>query len=327
MGFSPLVLCQLDQNEANLIVSRCIGEFSWIIAFFYGEHIEKSPASINKIKSSIPDLASISNEKILFLDFLPSNEEVRAYLYSKWREQCPSQISNQSISLMQQCFELGLTDQKRIVLEQLFYQSVFQNTEEFLPCLLVINTRYKYLVKRNFMRHDLDSNLLESVLTGISIIESQNEEFFCNKLKIAEFLKPNGFTNRDSIVSSSLACNLDVAIANFLDNAEDLLLSVDPKITGNLSIFEGLKTTKKFEESFSMLEDHIKRLAEKAISNLISGSFSGIKLKKITLSNQISFYRMRINEKYRIHFQGTPNEPIFINIGSHKLYEFGYVID
>ena len=93
------------------------------------------------------------------------------------------------------------------------------------------------------------------------------------------------------------------------------------------TIIEKIQTPKKFENSFNLLDKDLKKLTQKAISNLLNGNFSGIEPKKIKLSNQITFYRMRINNKYRIHFQGSLEAPIFINIGAHKLYEFGYVID
>lgn len=326
MGFSPIVLCHLDKNESNLIVSKCIKDFDWIITFFYGENIGDSIVSLEKLKSSIPDLASVSDGKILFLDFLPSNENFRTYLYSKWREHCPSHISDETVLAMQRCFEIGVTEEHRKALEKLFYQSIFHG-EEFAPCFVLINTKYKYLIKRNFIRKDIDSNLLDVLLEGLTIIDSNNDSLFSSPVRIAEFLKPIGFSNKNSIISSSSIHNLDIAVADFLDQAEDLILSTEEIKFDKSTIIEKIQTTKKFENSFNLLDKDLKKLTQKAISNLLNGNFSGIEPKKIKLSNQISFYRMRINNKYRIHFQGSLDDPIFINIGAHKLYEFGYVID
>lgn len=326
MGFSPIVLCHLDKNESNLIVSKCIKDFDWIITFFYGENIGDSIVSLEKLKSSIPDLASVSDGKILFLDFLPSNEDFRTYLYSKWKEHCPSHISDETVLAMQRCFEIGVTEEHRKALEKLFYQSIFHG-EEFSPCFVLINTKYKYLIKRNFIRKDIDSNLLDVLLEGLTIIDSNNDSLFSSPVRIAEFLKPIGFSNKNSIISSSSIHNLDIAIADFLDQAEDLILSTEEIKFDKSTIIEKIQTTKKFENSFNLLDKDLKKLTQKAISNLLNGNFSGIEPKKIKLSNQISFYRMRINNKYRIHFQGSLDDPIFINIGAHKLYEFGYVID
>ena len=326
MGFSPIVLCRLDKNESNLIVSKCIKDFDWIITFFYGEHIGDSIVSLEKLKSSIPDLASVSDGKILFLDFLPSNENFRTYLYSKWREHCPSHISDKTVLAMQRCFEIGVTEEHRKALEKLFYQSIFHG-EDFSPCLVLINTKYKYLIKRNFIRKDIDSNLLNVLLEGLTIIDSNNDSLFSSPVIVAEFLKPIGFNNRDSITSSSSIHNLDIAISDFLDQAEDLILSTEEMKFDKSTIIEKIQTTRKFEDSFHLLDKDLKKLTQKAISNLLNGNFSGIEPKKIKLSNQITFYRMRINNKYRIHFSGSLDNPLFINIGAHKLYEFGYVID
>ncbi len=333
MGFSPIILCHLDRQESNSIISKCIKDFEWIITFFYGEHISTCSVSLEKLKSSIPDLASVSDGKILFLDFLPSNEEFRAYLYSKWKENCPSHISHEIILAMQRCFEIGVNEEHRKALEKLFYQSIFHkegpfHEEEFAPCLLLINTKYKYLIKRNFMRKDIDSNLLNVLLEGITIIDSNNNNsLFSNPVRVAEFFKPIGFSNGSSLNYSSLIYNLDIAIAKFLDQAEDLISSIEEIKSDESNIIEKIQTTRKFENSFNILDKDLKRSAQKAITNLLNGNFSGIELEKIKLSNQMTFYRMRINNKYRIHFQGSPDKPIFINIGAHKLYEFGYVID
>jgi len=323
MGFSPVILYNLDKIDADLIVSKCIHNFDWIVTFFYSDDLNNVPVSIDKIKKNIPDLAKSSEGKILFLDFLPINDDFRAYLYSTWRGHCPSQISNELLTLVQRCYELGITDQKRIMLERLFYQSIFGDKEIFEPCMVIINVRYQYMIKRNFIREDLDKDLLDAVLTGISAIKTKKQDFFDNASMMAKFLLP-----KFGELSTSSTCNPAFAIADFLDTVEDAALCFeDQELRCESSLIDGenLESTKKFNSAFHSLEDDIKKQGSKVIKNLLAGTET--RYKKIKLSDQNSLYRMRVNNKYRIHFKGTPTKPIFINIGLHKLCDFGYKID
>lgn len=323
MGFSPVILYHLGRTDADLIVSKCIHNFDWIVTFFYGDKLNDVPVSIDKIKKDIPTLAKSSEGKILFLDFLPVNDDFRAYLYSTWRGHCPSQISNELLTLMQRCYELGITDQKRIMLERLFYQSIFGDKEDFQPCMVIINVRYQYMIKRNFTRKDLDKELLGAVLNGISLIKANKQDFFDNASMTAKFLLP-----RFGELSTSSTCNPALAIADFLDTVEDAALCFEnQELRCESSLIDGeiLESTKKFKSAFQNLEDDIKKQGSKVIKNLLAGTET--RYKKIKLSDQFSLYRIKVNDKYRIHFKGTPTKPIFINIGSHKLCDFGYKID
>lgn len=332
MGFSPTVLFNLGKEQTQKIVSLCLNEFEWIFVFFYGESVLQSPVSTSHIKSNIPDLATLTEGKILFLDFLPENDDFKTYLYSEWRSHCPPQISPELAFIMQRSFKFNGTQEQRIALERIFYQSLFgKQQRNFNPSMVVINQAFNYLIERSFLRTDIDRDLLEQVLNGILMIHSGDRSLFESGKNVAEYLTPSDLRDQNRSTSDvhSLGC-LDIAISDFLDKAEDVVDSLTLKTSDYIGIMLDnmrFQVSAKFKNHFSILPEDIKKLTLKALDKLISGKKSGLGLEKIKIGKNIHFYRMRINHKYRLHFQGALDSPQLINIGSHKLYEFGYMID
>jgi hypothetical protein len=329
MGFPAVVLSQLERCESDRIVTEYLQRFDWMMVFLYGSE-DASTVSLSNIQNLIPDLATISNGgKILFVDFLQDVDNMRSYLYSEARDHYPYVISKDTLKSIQTSYELCRNKDNRVVLEKLFFQVIFDGSLDFHPCFIAVNLRYKYAITRNFTNENIDEKLLDFILEGITLIQKESASFFQNGSLAANFLNP--FKTAPHLNYLSTSYNFDSAIANFLDLVDDAISCDEDDASSheplNLSPELQLKTTSKFYRSFNCLDNNIKGQAITVIKRLIKGHISGLNIKKINISKHNSFYRMKINDKYRIHFQGQLEQPILINVGAHKLFEFGYKID
>jgi mRNA-degrading endonuclease RelE of RelBE toxin-antitoxin system len=313
-------LYQLERDKANDVITQTLKSFNWFIFLFYGECLDNAPVSID----SVPLLAELAAQRIAVIDFLPTNDHTRNYLYGSWRQHCPSGIDNDLVNLLQHSYELNTTDHERQALERLFYMNLFRG-DSFQPSLALVNVHFNYMIKRNFTyQHDQD--LQSSLMDFIVLAEDETQLIhYGSPHELGELFNPkaNRFYNPHVAPRQSI----ERAFANFLDSAEDALYALSSK--SEVAEIESLRinTTDKFMKAFKELSETIRSKAIAAIKKLASQPTVGLGLEKINLSSQISIYRMRITKKYRIHFQGTPTNPVFINIGAHRLSDYGYTVD
>lgn len=334
--FTPISLYRLERQRANDFITKTINSFEWFIFIFYGESLPEELGAIEEI----PVLAELADKKIAFIDFLPANDSTRNYLYGTWRKHCPSSIDSNLASLLQHNYELAITEQEREALEGLFYVNLFNcdySENSFPISLAVANIPLSYMIKTGFRdNRDLRSFLVDF----IEMVEEEDQKKIknnqlnsCLQRKSRQelcnlFRRYGAYTyNEDEQLESK---SIEKAFANFLDSAEDALFALNPDshIVDIKSLnIEAIAATDKFVKAFKKIDQTIQEQARIAIQKLTSQRDHGLDFKKIICSRQVSFYRMKINRQYRIHFQGTPESPIFINIGSHKLSDYGYTID
>ncbi|NES95410.1 MAG: hypothetical protein F6K32_09290, partial [Desertifilum sp. SIO1I2] len=258
---TPISLYHLERQSANDFITQTLRSFDWFIFLFYGGSLDKVPVSTE----NVPVLAELASQKIAVIDFLPTSDYTRSYLYRSWKQHCPSGVDSNLADLLQHTYELSTTNQEREALEHLFYTNIFCG-DSFQPSLAVVNISLNYMIRRKFTyQHDRD---LESFLIDfIEIIENEDEaKNHTSSHELGKLFNPR----ENSLYNPRIASrqNLEKAFANFLDSAEDALLALN--LESKISKVEDLKinTTDKFIKAFYNLDKTIQDKAIVAIKKL-----------------------------------------------------------
>ena len=311
MAFSPVSLYQLERSKANNFVSAFLNSFDWFLFFFYGMESDKTQLQLRQLQN----LSERAGKKVAFVDFLPINDELNSYLYGSWRKHCPRGTDNETINLLQQCYGKIISDQDRAALEKLLYFNLFIN-DSFQPSIALVNFKKDFMLRRKFVE-DQKSNLEDSINDFLNYLENNKD---IEKSILADIFNPP----RCEPPRNASKQDIESAFVNFLDEAEDCLdsFSAEGKPLDLDSV--RIQSTEKFKKAFDKLQKEIQTRAINLIKKLVNNA---AQYKKIKLSTNIVLNRMRINDKFRIHFQGTYKNPILINIGAHKLSDYGYIVD
>jgi hypothetical protein len=315
---SPAYLYHLERQDAKNIVNQTINSFDWFIFFSFGKRETVLEPQIDLVTM----MAELAEKRAVIVDFLPNNYQTKNYLYGTWRSHCPTDLVSDSVNKLQDCYKIANNDEQREALESLFFRFLF-TTDRFHSCIAIANLQKNYMIRKNI--EPLSTENLVNSLFRFDNLTRNRPASECDTIEVATIFNSDGI-EPGSNSSTSRFC-LEQAFANFLDSAEDAIDSLNPKSLQLKLSNLNLQTTEKFYKSFVKLSKDIQQKAIETIKKLFSQSRVGLGLKKINLSKNISIFRMRITEKYRIHFRGSPLNPIFINIGPHKLSDFGFIVD
>ncbi len=297
------------QHLADDFLSEAINHYSWFVFVFYSNWANKK----NSLSNRLLELAVLAEDRAVFVDFLNITDESRKYLYSEaWLAHLPKGINLSTKNIFRRLHERSsVSDESRICLENLFYTQLFSEEDAFLPCVALINTKTNLLGKLYFSQTH-DDEIVDSVLNVLTSEESGYSSMPSTRFRTKE-------------IQTKLSLN-DI-FANFLDLADDALDSLSPKLAkpegGTLTI----NGTTKFFNSFNNLTTDAKGRARKIIDLLLAQEIPKNNLKKIRLSKKHYLFRIRITDRERLHFTGGYENPVFINVGSHRLFDFGFKVD
>lgn len=325
--FNAITLYGLDKSKANDFSSKLVNDFNLYFFTFYGDLEIKKRQLIEDIQK----LAQLSKNNIAFIDFLETNDFFRKYLYNEneWVKHCPDGVEPETKRIIQNQYERSISRDERKCLENLFYYCLFE--ERFInPCICFVDTRNGYLVEK-LIESTYDSEIIRSISRILKLInERPVNNIFDSPDEIGSLFKPQKkyYRNRrfnNNPMNSNIQISIEKTFAKFIDTIEDALSSLhDAEVEVEICGVQR-QCKKKFKKNFRRLPDYIKKKACDCI-NLLSRDASRLTIEQIKLSATKIFFRMRITKKYRIHFEGSFNEPIFINIGTHRLIENGVPI-
>jgi hypothetical protein len=321
---TPISLYHLERNLADDFLSKLIAQFDWFIFIFYGD-LQNPPF----LPDDLPILGELASSKVVLVDFLPITDDFRTYLYSDWKNQAPSGIDCKTIRFLQNAYETPVSNEQKACLERLFYNYLFKG-DSYQPGIAIANIRHEYFVRRKFIE-DCDYDLPNRVMEIINLINLSPDSIqLASSYELGKLLTPQEVAVYKPRQVEKIQ-NIDKAFANFLDTAEDALYALNSRINYDRYVFlEDIKINcaEKFVGCFNKLSTEMQARAIITIKTILyNGNNRGLRLEKIRLSKKHQLVRVRINNQYRIHFTGTIESPFFINIGTHKLSDFGYVID
>lgn len=321
--FTPISLYQIDRTIADDFVSKLLEQFEWFLFLFYGDLRDKSFLLPSDLAAF---LGNVTGSKIALVNFMSTTNDFREYLYGDWKDDAPRGLDPAAIRILKESYEKPTSDEERTCLERLFYSYLFVG-DRFQPSFAIMNNGKAFFVRRK-LAEEGNERLRNQVLEILDLIqENPDSEILSDPLKLGEQLIPSSVVEYNPRVDTNIQ-NIEKAFSNFLDSAADALDALNPKTEPATIEDLEIRATEKFLRSFRRLSSEIQKRAINTIKDLLKNRFlPGMKMEKITLRNNTEFHRIRFTDSHRIHLIKEPKYPLFINIGAHRLFEFGCAID
>lgn len=317
--FTPISLYRLDPSSRGTFLDSLVGSFGWFVFLFQG-----SPPHRWFGESDLALLGEHGGAEIALVDFSPTSNNMREYLYGRWAEHCPAGVPEDLVRMMQRTHEEGLDEEDRAALERVFYSCLFRG-DSFQPSVAVANVKRGFLVRRKLgppqpeFSGDSLLQLLDRLHSG-DLDGLGAEQLGKNLLGYEErFYKPRN-ANSQSLVA---------AFADFYDAADDALDALRHAEVEPLHQLEalGLATTTRFNRAFSSLDEDLQHQTLAALRQFRDDpSHPGLRLEKISVTKTISLWRLRVTQSCRVHFRRSVQDPLLDNVGKHRLFEHGYAI-